>query len=513
MTSASPNAAPGAAPPLPDAAALPAYGEDSLARLFAVLHGARLRHVGAWRCWMAWDGARWRRDDQGLAFNLARETCRIAANGARDPARKGGNMSCVGELSAAGLFGMVERLARSDPRVTAEPGLWDPDRDLLNTPAGIVDTRTGATAPHRADAWITRITGTAPAAPGTQCPLWYAFLDRITAGDAALQTFLQRIAGYALTGHTGEHALFFAYGTGANGKSTFITTLMRVLGDYAEAAPIETFVARSRHGLAADLARLGAARLVTAHETEDGRPWAEARIKTLTGGDPVAGRSRRQGGATFTPRFKLLFAGNRTPTLSGVDEAMRRRFHLLPFAVTIPEAERDPALLDRLVPEHPAILRWAIDGALLWRAVGLAPPDAVRQATRLYLDAEDTFGLWLHDCAEAARRAWTSSSDLYASWKAWAQAHGETVGSQKRLGQLLQARGFETKRLPGGNRGFGGLRLMPPTPAAAGARENNASDASQRVTTALADSSTSHCSLNGIRHSGPAAPVNGTRLT
>ena len=473
MTSASPNAAPGAAPPLPDAAALPAYGEDSLARLFAVLHGARLRHVGAWRCWMAWDGARWRRDDQGLAFNLARETCRIAANGARDPARKGGNMSCVGELSAAGLFGMVERLARSDPRVTAEPGLWDPDRDLLNTPAGIVDTRTGETAPHRADAWITRITGTAPAAPGTQCPLWYAFLDRITAGDAALQTFLQRIAGYALTGHTGEHALFFAYGTGANGKSTFITTLMRVLGDYAEAAPIETFVARSRHGLAADLARLGAARLVTAHETEDGRPWGQARIKTLTGGDPVAGRSRRLGGATFTPRFKLLFAGNRVPSLNGVDEAIRRRFHLVPFAVTIPEAERDRTLLDKLQSEHPAILAWAIAGALSWRAEGLAPPDCVRQASASYLAAEDAFGLWLEDRIERSANAWASAADLYADWTSWASAAGEPAGSRKRFSQTVEARGFTPLREGSGRRGFQGLRLRPAAPARVPPREKN----------------------------------------
>ena len=183
----------------------------------------------------------------------------------------------------------------------------------------------------------------------------------MTDGDHELVAFLQRVAGYALTGSTSAHALFFLYGTGANGKSVFVNTVAGILGDYHRTAPIETFTASSHERHPTDLAGLRGARLVTAVETEEGRRWAESRIKALTGGDKIAARFMRQDFFEFTPQFKLLIAGNHKPGLRSVDEAIRRRFNLIPFAVTIPDEERDENLTDNLKAEWPGILAWMIE--------------------------------------------------------------------------------------------------------------------------------------------------------
>ena len=213
-------------------------------------------------------------------------------------------------------------------------------------------------------------------APGMRCPTWHEFLKRTTDGDNELQRYLQRVAGYALTGDTSEHALFFAYGTGANGKSTFLNAVSGMIGDYHKTAPIETFTESKSDRHPTDLAGLRGARMVTAVETEEGRRWAESKIKTLTGGDKIAARFMRQDFFEYAPQFKLLIAGNHKPSLRTVDEAIRRRFHLIPFTVTIPPEQRDTTLGDRLKDEWPGILGWAIEGCVEWMAKGLAAPKA-----------------------------------------------------------------------------------------------------------------------------------------
>jgi putative DNA primase/helicase len=323
---------------------------------------------------------------------------------------------------------------------------------------GIVDLRTGAVLPHDPRAYHSKITATAP---GGECPLWRSFLSRITKGNDELQGYLQRSAGYALTGSIREHVLQFGYGTGANGKGVFLNSLTGLMGDYACVAPMETFTTSTSERHPTDLAMLRGARLVTAQETEQGRRWAEAKIKSLTGGDPISARFMRQDFFTFTPQFKLFIAGNHRPGLTGVDEAIRRRFHLVPFTETIPAHERDHELPEKLKAEWPGILRWAIDGCLEWQRGGLRPPETVLAATASYLAAEDAFELWRDECTTVDVKAWESSADLWASWKGWADRSGELVGTQKRFGQTLEDRGFAAARdgTKANNRGYRGARL------------------------------------------------------
>ena len=267
------------------------------------------------------------------------------------------------------------------------------------------------------------------------------------------------MAGYCLTGLTSEHALFFIYGIGANGKSVYINTISGILADHHRTAPIETFTAsphQDRHPT--ELARLRGARLVTSIETEEGRRWAESRIKSLTGGDKIAAHFMRQDFFEFTPQFKLFIAGNHKPGLRSVDEAIRRRFNLIPFTVTIPPAERDPDLAETLKAEWPGILAWMIEGCLVWQREGIAAPAAVTSATAAYLEAEDAVAAWLKERCEEPSDAVERSNALFASWKDWAEKAGEPVGSQKKLSQKLEDRGFKKSHDRHGSC-FAGLRV------------------------------------------------------
>ena len=285
-----------------------------------------------------------------------------------------------------------------------------------------------------------------------------SFLARVFGGDSELCDFAQRFCGYFLTGDTSAHALFFAFGTGANGKSVFVNTIAGIMADYATSAPMETFMAAKDDRHPTELADLRGARLVTSIETEEGRRWAESRVKALTGGDPIKARFMRQDFFEFTPQFKLFIAGNHKPALRGVDEAIRRRFYLIPFNVTIPPDQRDPALGEKLRAEWPAILRWAIDGYDKFLEGGLQPPDAVRTATDEYLNSEDAFSLWFEESCQSEVDGFETTSALFASWKTWAAGSGEFVGSAKRFSQTMASHGYTWARRAHG-RGFEGISL------------------------------------------------------
>ena len=427
----------------------PAYTDEALALRFAEIHANDLRYVAAWGRWLFFDGTRWRFDETLLAFDRARQICRQAA------AACNANLAKV--LASAKTVAAVERLAKSDRRLAATVDQWDADPWELNTPLGMLDLRTGKLRAHRSDDYVTKMTGVAADA-SCETPLWHKFLDRITGGDTELAAFLQRLTGYALTGLTREHAMFFLYGTGANGKTTFLNTIIRCANDYHRTAPIETFTAAMGERHPTDLAGLRGARLVTAVETEEGRRWAESRIKALTGGDRIAARFMRQDFFEFTPNFKLLIAGNHKPGLRTVDEAIRRRFNLIPFTITIPLAERDESLAEKLKPELAGILAWMVQGCLEWQKHGLAPPQAVTSATQAYLEAEDAVAAWLDECCVRDPKAWERTAALFASWSTWAEKAGEYVGSQRRFVERLECRGITPLRKRDG-RGFAAIRL------------------------------------------------------
>ncbi|MEZ5566501.1 MAG: phage/plasmid primase, P4 family [Gammaproteobacteria bacterium] len=408
--------------------------DDGLALSFASSQ-PNYRRVAAWRSWMKYDGGRWAEDATLSIFTEVREFLRWRA--------KQENDNTARRLRSKQTVAAVESLAQSDRRYAATIDQWDADPWVLNTPGGVLDLRTGTLNQHAPEQYLTR---QAAASPAAECPRWLTFLDEVTGGDAELAAYLQRMAGYCLTGRTTEHALFFFHGSGANGKSVFLSVLSGVLGDYATVAPMTAFVETRNEQHPTDLAGLRGARLVTASETEAGKAWNESRIKALTGGDSVTARFMRGDFFKFTPAFKLVIAGNHRPRLQTVDESMRRRLHMIPFEVTIPPDRRDADLTEKLRAEWPGILGWALVGCLDWQARGLDPPAAVRAATEQYISAQDTFGGWLADCCDRGPDKWDTPTRLFASWRTYAEAARERVGTQSGFIDRMEGAGIHQDR-------------------------------------------------------------------
>lgn len=431
---------------------LPAkYSEDNVAIAFAQQAEALFRFVPKMGRWMVWDGARWQEDETGVHLENVRIMCRAVCDLIRRDADEFNTEAkqnrAIAKYGERRTIANIESLARTDRRLVVRTDQWDSDPWLLNTPGGVVDLRTGVLRPARQGDYMTKITEVAPAG---DCPTWLRFLETATNGDAELIGFLQRMAGYCLTGSTRDHALFFVYGTGGNGKGTFLNTIQWVMGDYSRSAPADMFTERKNDAHTTELARLMGARLVAAQETEEGKRWAEAKIKALTGGDPVTARFMRQDDFEFIPQFKLVMTGNHKPGLRNVDEAIKRRLHLIPFTVTIPAEKRDTALAEKLRAEAGGILAWAIEGCQQWLAGGLKPPAAVLAATAEYLEQQDAIGVWLEECCETHPHWSAKSSDLYASYKAHSERSGEFALPMKRWVAAMEGKGFTSKKAKAG---------------------------------------------------------------
>ena len=430
--------------------------EDALALSFTRRYHRDWRYVAAWGRWLVWDGQRWRTEDTLAATDLIRSVCRQTAVRADNP-------KVAAKLASASTVGGVERLARADRRHAATTDEWDADPWLLNTPGGVVDLKSGC---KRANDRADRMTKITTATPGSDCPQWMAFLSDIAGGDIELQNYLQRMAGYCLTGVTSAHALFFLYGTGANGKSVFANVISTILGDYAATASMDTFVETRGDRHPTDLAGLRGARFVTAIETEQGRRLNESKVKAITGGDKISARFMRQDFFEYTPQFKPVIVGNHKPAIRNIDEAMKRRMHMIPFTVTIPPERRDSRLTEKLLAERDGILAWAVAGCLAWQREGLKPPASVVSATEEYFEAEDALGRWLEERCVREPSARSLTAELFSDWKQWAETSGEFIGSQRRFSDLLITRGLEKWRNGAGVRGFQGIGLKhPPSPA------------------------------------------------
>lgn len=427
----------------------PENSDDALAAAFSAQHAGQLLYVAGWGHWLRWDGCRWAKDDTLAVFDLARGICRTAARDAERNKEDG-----AARIASASTVAAVERLARSDRRHARSADAFDADPWALNTPGGVVDLRTGKIRPHRKGEMVTKVSAVTP---GGDCPRWRSFVLQIVQGDEALAQYLQRWAGYILTGETREHAFLCIIGPGGNGKTLLVNVLLYVLGDYGATAPMETFMATQQDRHPTDLAMLRGARLVVAQETEAGRALAESKIKTLTGGDPISARFMRGDFFTYCPQFKLVMVGNHRPIIRNPDDALRRRLHLLPL--TFKPATPDPQLLDTLKAEAAGILQWAVDGCLDWQKHGLGRPAPVKTATDDYFADQDLLAQWLAERCKTKPGHHEQSSALFRDWKQWAETRGEAPGTGKRFSASLER--HYAKRHTRTGAVFEGLELLP----------------------------------------------------
>lgn len=331
---------------------------------------------------------------------------------------------------------------------------------LLGCPGVTVDLRTGDVLKPNPSQMITKLCGVVP--KDGDCPVWMKFLHEATAGDEDVIAFIQSWFGYLLTGLTNSQVLLFVHGPGGNGKSVFLNSISKILGDYSTTAAMGAFTKSRGEQHSTDIAMLCGARSVSVSETEDGKAWAEARIKQLTGGDEVTARFMKKDNFTYKPTFKLTIVGNHQPVLGDVDPAIRRRFLILPF--THQPQTVDPDLEDRIWEEAPQILAWAIKGCMAYQRDGLPRPTAIQSATEQFFEEQDVFSQWMEDCCVSNNASnFSTSANLYQSWRSYVEDAGESAGTRKMLGQKLRRSGFRSgqKYVGGKNcKGWLGISLQ-----------------------------------------------------
>jgi putative DNA primase/helicase len=333
--------------------------------------------------------------------------------------------------------------------VPITPNSLDHNRRKLNTPTGIIDLENFAVTPNDPLEYFTKSTAVG-IKEGAKCPLWIEFLNDIFDGDKDLISYIQKAVGYSLSGLTDEQCAFFCYGTGNNGKSTFLDVIRCILGDYASNIQPETLMVRNTNSSAnSDIARLKGARFVTSVEPNEGLRLNEGLLKQLTGDDMVTARKLYAEEFEFKPEFKLWMATNHKPVIRGTDTGIWRRIHLIPFTVNIPAEKVDRKLKDKLMQELDGIFLWCLEGFKKYNSEGLSKPSAVVKAVEQYRGEMDTISKFLDECTVSAPCRCVKAKDLYNVYSRWCEENGEYKLTNTKFGSEVQKR-YERKRVTTG---------------------------------------------------------------
>lgn len=426
-------------------------------------HGENIRYVAIWKKWLVWEGTYWQIDNSGAVERLAKDTvlqipkegtvyldrlARSTEEAERDKIQKKIKEILVWAKTseADNRLGAMINLAKSELQIALTPEDFDTDPFLLGVRNGVIDLRTGQMIEPRREQYITKSSGI-EYRPGSTAPTWKTFLERIQP-DPDVRAFLQRWCGYCLTGDTSEQCFTIFYGTGKNGKTTLVDTLMHILGTWARQADFQTFSVKDRDSISNDLARLAGCRLVSASEGSDGVRLDEATIKKITGGDRITARFLHAEFFEYTPSFKLILSSNHKPTIRGTDEGIWRRIRLVPFVVTIPEEEKDPHIKKKLFAEAPGILNWMLEGCREWQRNGLGMPEAIQVATGEYRESSDLIGRWISERCIVNPKAEGTIKDLYEDFCSWTNEEGiDRPPIKRKFSEALGEKGFKKVRI------------------------------------------------------------------
>lgn len=485
------------------------------------LHGQNLRYVGPWQSWLVWDGKRWKLDEDGAAVRCAKDSARALARQALDELeqakqafdkRPGAKQQaaldkaeryhkwCVTSQNENRLLATLS-LAASEPSVAVTHKQLDTNPMLFNCANGTVDLRSGKLQPHKRSDLITKL---APIEykPGAKSPIWRDFIKQVMGEDQSLVDYLQRICGYGLTGQIREHALFFFYGEGNNGKSTFLATMLNMFGDYGcRASRGILFKARNeRHPTS--LATLHGKRFVVVPEIGENDELDEPLTKDLTGGDSINARRMREDEWNYDPTHKLYIAGNHKPRISGTDKGMWRRLRVLPWAVTIPDDKVDTSLGEKLkTPEvQSAVLAWCVVGCLAWQKQGLGEPPAVIKATDEYRKEQDVLGQFFHERLTFEPKGRMARAALRELYETWCNELGCMPMLHRKFGQALARHEVAGCNVRVGDKtlnGWAGVRLATPKELAERALKAQVVGDTQAVKKAAGTSVPTHVPANG----------------
>jgi putative DNA primase/helicase len=400
-------------------------------------HGREVRRVADMHRRFYWDGKRWAMDHEDrFVRSAARELARSL------PETDGASRSFKrNSMSATGISGCV-RVAETDKRISILAAGLDAHPELINTPSGIVDLCTGAVKPHDPGLLLSRVTAYPVDVDGSH-PQWSKFLAETFADDPELTGYLQRLAGLALLGNVRDHVLPFLYGIGANGKGVLTLVLQGLLGDadnggYAVSAPDGFLMAGRDTVHPTEVARLRGARLVVCSEQTSGKRFDEPKVKRLTGGDRLTGRFMRGDFFEFDASHLVWVLSNHLPAVREGGRSFWRRVRLIPFRHVVPDDQQVKDLHEQLLAaEGPAILSWAVRGAVDVLANGLQDPAAVLQATREYEISEDSLASFVQDECLLGPTWWCKVADLRARYERHCREMGAEPLSAKGLGMRL----------------------------------------------------------------------------
>ncbi|MCG3151375.1 MAG: hypothetical protein GEEBNDBF_00646 [bacterium] len=421
----------------------------------------RICHCHSWKKWLVWTGSHWAEDRLGKLQQFAKLTARSLYEEASkhpDKERRAALAKWALKSESAAARRAAIALAESEPGIPILPEQLNSDPWLLNVANGTIDLRTGTIRSHDPANRITAFIHV-PFDPTAACPVWEATLLQIMGGEQAMVDYLARALGYALTGVIQDHVLFFLHGKGRNGKTTVLNTVRRILGsDYALEAPPDLLIAKRNDTHPTERAALYGKRFVTTVETERGRRFAEARLKQLTGGDPITARRMHEDFWTFEPSHKLFLAGNHKPQIGGTDDGIWSRIHLIPFTVSF-RGREDTALAEKLEAEQAGILAWLVRGCLNWRKLGLNPPPGVVAAGEAYRQEMDTLAGFISERCQFDPVCFTAGASLYDAYCEWVKEEtGEQPLNRRAFNAGLEERGCHSHR-SAFERGWRGISL------------------------------------------------------
>ncbi|QHM08328.1 phage/plasmid primase, P4 family [Bacillus subtilis] len=414
-------------------------------------HGKNIRYCNELD-WLIWNGKMWEEDSKRQIEALTAQTLRAIygeAKATEDGYRKKQLNDWAKKCERRNI--RMNTILDTRPMVAVRKQELDSHKYLFNCENGVIDLKTGELLPHDRDFLFTKISSVAYQ-KDADCPNWKAFLESIFIDEQGqpnyeIIDFMQKAIGYSLTGDTTEQVMFFLFGNGRNGKSTFINTVQQLLGDYGRQTNSDTFIKKKNDSsINNDIARLDGARFVSAVESEEGQQLSESLVKQITGGEKMSARFLRQEYFEFTPEFKVFFTTNHKPIVKGSDEGIWRRIRLVPFTVTIPKEKVDKKLPQKLAAEMPGILRWAVEGCLKWQKEGLKEPEVIRKATEGYREDMDILAPFLAEKCVIQQAAKIEAKELYKEYKDWCYENDDVELKNRAFYRQLEIRGFKKEK-------------------------------------------------------------------
>ncbi|WP_211462889.1 phage/plasmid primase, P4 family [Collimonas silvisoli] len=436
------------------------------AKKMASLYKNEVRYVVDTGQWLQWNENIWSPTNKNAIYALAKGVCKTLhaeADALIDgPLKKALKLHALDSENRRKLDDMI-KLFESENPIAVPISTLDQHGYIFPVKNGVVDLKTGQFSPPDRNLLLTHGTNVEYDVNAT-CPQWEKFLLQIMDNDKDLVLYLQRAIGYSLTTSTQEQCLFFLYGFGANGKSTFLNVLRALMSELGTQAAGETLLdgKRSSSGPSGDIARLRGKRFVALSEVDDGKFLAEALVKSLTGSDAITARHLYKDDFVFIPVFKLWLAANHKPTIKGDGHAIWRRIHLIPFNVRFEKAQQDIHLEQKLIQELPGILNWAVRGCLDWQKNRLPIPVAIQKATSEYRSEMDILGLWISEHCEMDETYELRFDDAYELFEPWGVTNFKCNYSKIKFGKMLTERGFTKVTRP--HRCYVGLALRKTLP-------------------------------------------------